>query len=368
MRKSEVVILLLTYTLLRSYGLDFGSFNLSLALIFSLVILRDSGVFLVVLKSLIIVLPSLFISFFRNGLEVGIYGGYEVLNMCLAIGAGFYVSSSQENETIKGVIQYLALLYAVIAVIQYIAPPWLEILIDYILYPYDGGREFRIRYAEAGGLRVTANFGASTAAGGHIFLLFVLAKMYEVRASYYLVLGQLLTFSRHSIILTMGFLGKSILSIRGLIILFLMLLVSSYFGLDEILLDRFSRGFLSDDNIRSRLIYGVARYWETMTGDLKVILFGLGPGFLYHIGDPNWNNYGYVSNGLLLFTLQYGWISVVTAGVLVLNAINFRNIKLIGLIFILVMADNYSFHSTSFHFLASLVLFNTCKDKKSITL
>lgn len=357
------MIIILLYTILRNYGINFGTFNASFALLLSLYLLRYRQIFDVTIRLFIVLLPSLLLSFLVNGWQVGIYGFYEVLNLVGSIGAAKFVISREVNDfvQIRSALRFITISYLVVALIQFFAPASAEIFLDTVLYPNSGGREWRTRYALANGLRITSNYGASTAAGGHLLLILIVADLYRVKGWFITIFSEILTFSRHSIVLMMFYLSRLLMSWSGFILVGLLLLVGDQFGVFDILLERFSRGVLSDENVRSRLIYGIFRYVETMGESLKNVLFGLGPGLLYSIGDPEWNNSGYVSNGLLLFSLQYGWLSILVGFVAIMKRIDFSNWKLLLILGLLVMADNYSYHSSSFHFLIFLIYYKICR-------
>lgn len=381
-----ITLILLFSSFLRFVNINIFGANFYIPFFLGLIFLikSDFKVNSKLLYFFLFAVPALIFTFLNNSLNTLVYGCYEVVTLFVMFFSIDRLKFNKLNiKKIKFVVRIILLLYFIFALIQALAPPEFSLAITKLLSSSDSDV---FRYVESNilseHLRVSLNFGVSTTASGFIFLLmFFYYLLYQIESNKWDVLvlsiGFLiivLTGTRHSIVIALilflvaGYNTKVNKLYLLLIPISFISLISLKTGYYSIVQERFSMGF--DANFSARFDIGLINYFNFISRDFPNLFFGNGPGKLYELGGANWSNFGFVSNGLLLFHLNYGiliyfflWKSIK------LKHYNIKSIVLFLCLLLIFISDNYSYftHSTLFLLILNFNFLNFVSKKKYST-
>lgn len=371
MKQTKFLILYLLFSsIFRFIGINIFGANFYITFFLGLIFLikSDFKINSKLLYFFLFAVPALFYSYLDNNLITLIYGSYEVITIFVIF---FSIDQLKLNKLdinkVKFVVIIILLFYLIFGLVQALASAEISLLITKIISNSDTSN---FNYVEsnilAGNSRISLNFGVSTTASGFIFvLMFFYYLLSQIKKNKYdnliLLIGFLiiiLTGTRHTIVVALILLlivglNKKQNILKLLIPLFLAILILTKIGYDNIVLERFSRGF--DDNFNARFDTGLSNFSDFIFQDWTNFFFGNGPGKLYQLGAENWTDSGFVSNGLLLFHLNFGvliylflWKSIKPI------YHNTKSLTLFICLFLILISDNYSYFTHSVLFLLIL--------------
>ena len=172
-----ICILLIFYTVLERFSIDFGSFNLYFHQIFGALyfILYCRNIKHIFVPILILTIPY-FETILNSSYSLLLFGTYEFIFITLAVIIAKHISTYrfniQEINTISFLLNSILILYALIAILQLYGSFAIKVLLDNLLYFQSGNYDFRYRVLSQDGVfRAFLNFSSSTSAAGHMFLI-----------------------------------------------------------------------------------------------------------------------------------------------------------------------------------------------------